>query len=71
MNKFLNNFIKLNYNKPKRALDLGCGQKTDLNHLEKLGWKITRVDLPETDLNFFYKNRENFIWYIPTRFCNS
>jgi len=60
MNKFLKNFININYKKPARALDLGCGRRKDLNYLKQAGWKMIGVDLPKTDLNYPYKNQRKF-----------
>jgi len=55
MNQFLLDFIKDNFKQAGSALDLGCGKGEDVKGLKELGWKATGVDLPEVDLNYFYK----------------
>ena len=60
MNELLLKFIKSNFNKPGSALDLGCGAGDDINNLKHLGWDTEGVNLPEVDLNFFYKSKKKF-----------
>lgn len=55
MNPELKEFIKKSFKEPGKALDLGCGDKTDMFGLEKMGWKCDGVDIIYgTDLNQVY-----------------
>lgn len=45
MNKDLEKFVKKNFKKPGKALDLGAGDFEDVEGLKKLGWDAEGVDL--------------------------
>ena len=60
MNQYLKKFIKKNYKEPGKALDLGCGDKKDMIGLEKIGWRVAGVDLPNVNLEKEYISTELF-----------
>lgn len=55
MNPQLLEFVQNAFLKPGKALDLGCGDQTDMHGLEKIGWTCDGVDIKTgVDLNFLY-----------------
>jgi 2-polyprenyl-3-methyl-5-hydroxy-6-metoxy-1,4-benzoquinol methylase len=60
MHESLLEFIKANYPAPATALDLGAGQGIDVGNLEKIGWRVKGVDLPQVDLNNVYEDGEKY-----------
>ena len=59
MNKYLLKFIKNNFKKPGKALDLGAGDFVDVEGLKDMGWNCEGVDIKTgTDLGkpFLSKN---------------
>ncbi len=54
----LKEYIKTNLPKTGKALDLGCGDRTEVDELEKLGWNCDGVDIVTgTDLNEVYSSK--------------
>ena len=60
MNVFLSQFIRDNYKKPVAALDLGCGEGSDIKELKLQGWKTRGVDLPKINLNNPFDSKLRF-----------
>ena len=59
MNQQLLEFVQDNFSEPSRALDLGCGDGTDMRGLEKVGWACDGVDIKTgVDLNLPYLSGE-------------
>jgi predicted TPR repeat methyltransferase len=58
MDERLKKFIDANFSSPGKALDLGCGEGKDLRALRDAGWEVEGVDMPEVDLNYFYKSEK-------------
>ena len=55
MNPELKDFVTKYFTRVGKALDLGCGDGTDLKGLEEMGWKCDGVDIiTGTDLNEVY-----------------
>lgn len=55
MNPELKDFVTKYFTRVGKALDLGCGDGTDLKGLEEMGWKCDGVDIiTGTDLNKVY-----------------
>jgi cyclopropane fatty-acyl-phospholipid synthase-like methyltransferase len=45
MNSYLKKFIDDSFVEPRKALDLGAGDFSDVNALKQLGWNVEGVDL--------------------------
>jgi trans-aconitate methyltransferase len=58
MDERLKKFIKTKFDSPAKALDLGYGKGEDLQELKYEGWEVEGVDLPDFDLNYFYKSEK-------------
>ncbi len=55
MNPRLKQFAKKHFSRGGKALDLGCGDGTDVDGLREIGWECDGVDiLTGTDLNEVY-----------------
>jgi len=55
MNKYLEQFVKNNFEKSGKALDLGAGDFSDVSGLEKMGWECEGVDIKKgIDLEKLY-----------------
>jgi cyclopropane fatty-acyl-phospholipid synthase-like methyltransferase len=60
MNYLLLKYVKENFNEPRSALDLGCGDGHDIKSLSSLGWEVKGVGLPKVDLNKPYKSNKKY-----------
>lgn len=57
MNPELKHFVTKYFPKGGKALDLGCGDRIDLEELKKMGWECDGVDIiTGTDLNKIYSS---------------
>ena len=58
MNQELKYFVTEYFSKSGKALDLGCGDGTDVEGLKKMGWECDGVDITTgTDLKKFIRRR--------------
>lgn len=59
LNPFLLKFINDNKLEPGKALDFGSGEGNDVQGLEKLGWSVVGLNLPEHNLDGeIFKNKQ-------------
>ncbi|MCF6277061.1 MAG: class I SAM-dependent methyltransferase [Candidatus Magasanikbacteria bacterium] len=59
MNKHLKQFVIEKFNKPRKSLDLGAGNFSDVEDLKKIGWKADGVDLKTgVDLEYLFESKD-------------
>ena len=58
-------FLKIRFSENCTVIDLGCGNGSQVHHIEKLGFEVTVTDV----VNALEYDIKNFIFFFPFFFC--